>query len=188
MSDLKYTVKNEAANFKIESAAVLAFISVETGGNGFDPETAKILIQFEPVWFKRKAPYAPSGAWSVNKVEVQSREWIAFNNAFSKNKEAALESTSIGLGQIMGFQWKRLGYASVHEMWNDAKGGIERQVWQICKFITTDIKLRSALLAHDWDGVANRYNGAEYKELAKKYGREPYDISMKKAYLKYKGL
>ena len=173
--------------FKIESAAVMAFIEVETGGKGFNDD-GKIIIQFEPAWFKRKAPYAPSGVWSLNKVERQSEEWKAFNDAFSKNKEAAMESTSIGLGQIMGFHWKRLGYASVHEMWDDAKKGLERQVWQICKFISTDTKLQSALKAHDWDGVATIYNGAGYKALAAKYGREPYDVSMSKAYLKYRGV
>ena len=50
----------------IEAAAILAFIEVETGGKGFDDVTGKIIIQFEPVWFKREVPYAPSGLWSVN--------------------------------------------------------------------------------------------------------------------------
>jgi len=174
--------------FTHEWEAVAAFIEVESGGNGFDQKTGKILIQFEPAWFRKKAPYAPSGAWSVNKVERQHAEWIAFNDAFKKNRISAMESTSIGLGQIMGFHWKRLGYSSVGEMWDDAKKGLHRQVWQIFKFIDTDIKLQSCLKARDWDGVASIYNGSAYKALAAKYGREPYDISMKKAYLKYKRL
>ena len=187
MKELIPLVRTEAMPFKIESAAVLAFIEVETGGKAFNDD-GKIIIQFEPSWFRKKAPYAPSGAWSLNKVEVQSKEWKAFNDAFSKNKKAAMEATSIGLGQIMGFHYKRLGYNTVGEMWDDAKKGIERQIWQILKFISTDIKLQSALLAHDWDGVASIYNGTGYKALAEKYGREPYDISMKKAYLKYRNL
>ena len=52
----------------LEPAAVLAFIAVETGGKGFDDQTGKIIIQFEPAWFRKKAPYAPSGLWSLNKV------------------------------------------------------------------------------------------------------------------------
>lgn len=177
-----------ADTFGLDPAALLAFVEVETGGRGFDPLTGKIIIQFEPAWFKKKVPYAPSGAWSVNKVERQRAEWSAFNDAFSIDKKAAMESTSIGLGQIMGFHWKRLGYASVRDMWDDAKKGVDRQIWQMCRFISTDIKLRSSLQALDWDGVAVRYNGAGYKELAKKIGREPYDISMAKAYQKYSTL
>jgi len=67
-------------------------------------------------------------------------------------------------------------------MWDDAKKGIDRQLFQIIKFIESDIKLISAIKAHDWDSIATLYNGSSYKELAKKIGREPYDISLKKAY------
>jgi len=186
MKELLPIVWNEAAIFKIESRAVLAFISAETGGKGFDDVTGKIIIQFEPSWYRKCAPYAPSGAWSLNKVEVQSKEWIAFNDAFSKNKTAAMEATSIGIGQIMGEHWKRLGYESVNAMWDDAKKGIDRQIWQMCKFIATDIKLMSALKAHDWDGVATLYNGAKYKEMAIIWKREPYNITLANAYLKFK--
>ena len=77
---------------------------------------------------------------------------------------------------------------SALEMWTDAKRGEYRQIWQMCKFISTDIKLLSAIKALDWDGVATLYNGAGYKELAAKYHRDPYNVSMKTAYLKYKNL
>lgn len=169
-----------------ELASLLAFIEVETGGRGFDANTGKILIQFEPAWFKRKAPYAPSGRWSVNKVDVQSKEWEAFNDAFSKNPTAAMESTSIGLAQLMGFHYKRLGYASVDAMWDDAKTGIEAQVLQLVKFIDTDKALQGALSKHDWATVARIYNGAGYKALAQKYMRTPYDEAMREAYIKYR--
>jgi hypothetical protein len=69
----------------IELASILAFIQTETGGQGFDPKTGKIIIQFEPIWFKKEAPYAPSGLWSLNGVERQAAEWKAFNDAFAKN-------------------------------------------------------------------------------------------------------
>ena len=39
---------------------------------------------------------------------------------------------------------------------------------------------------HDWDGAATIFNGAEFRQLAKKYNREPYDISMSIAYAKFK--
>lgn len=168
-----------------ETAAILAFISVETGGEGFSSDTGKIIIQFEPSWFRKKEPFAPSGKWSVNKVDVQSKEWSAFSNAFSIDPDSAMESTSIGLGQIMGFHWKRLGYKSVGEMWNDAKNGIDHQFWQIVKFIETDKALLSAIEFHDWDKLASIYNGSHYKELAIKLGREPYNVSLQKAYERF---
>lgn len=171
-----------------EAAALLAFICVETGGIGFDKNTGKLLIQFEPVWFKREAPYAPSGLWSVNKVDVQSKEWLAFNDAFSKNPNAAMKSTSIGLGQIMGLHYKKLGYNTVGEMWDDAKKGIEEQIRQIVKFINSDINLLNALKKHDWTKVATIYNGSGFMDLAKKYHRTPYDKAMEIAYNRFKNV
>lgn len=184
-NDLKLIVKLIACQFNLEPAALAAFIQVESGGKGFNTD-GKILIQFEPHWMRRIAPYTPSGNWSVNKVDVQAKEWVAFNDAFRKNPDAAMQSTSIGLGQIMGFHYKRLGYKTVGAMWDDAKKGLERQVWQIAQFIKTDARLWAALKVGDWHTVASIYNGSGYKELAKKLKREPYNISMAKAYGKFK--
>lgn len=178
----KIAIKYEACRIGVQPEALAAFIKVESGGRGFDRKTGKIIIQFEPVWFRRKAPYAPSGKWSVNKVERQDKEWIAFNDAFYKDANAAMESTSIGIGQIMGFHYKRLGYASVGDMWDDAKNGEDRQIFQMAEFIKTDPILLNAIKRKDWHTVAIRYNGSKYKELAKIYNREPYNIAMKREY------
>ena len=97
-------VKNQN---KIEPAALLSFISVETGGQGFDKKTGKILIQSEPAWFKRQEPYAPSGFWSVNKVDVQSKEWQAFNDAWKINPHAAMLSSAIVTWSNHGFQLQK---------------------------------------------------------------------------------
>jgi hypothetical protein len=165
-----------------EFAMLKAFIAVESGGRGFDSKTGKLLIQFEPKWFKKKVPYAPSGKWSVNKVDIQFKEWEAFNEAFKINPDGAMESTSIGLPQIMGFHWKKLGYSSVGAMWNDFKVSELNQVKALIKFIQTDKMLLKAMKEKDWHQIASIYNGAGYRELAKRIGREPYDISLNKAY------
>jgi hypothetical protein len=181
----KEQVTEIAESINVDYASLMAFIEVESGGLGFAKDTNKIIIQFEPSWFKRKAPYLPTGKWSVNKVERQSQEWIAFNDAFKLNPNAAMESTSIGVGQIMGFHYKRLGFKSVGEMWDNAKVSEFNQVKQMAKFIASDTKLLKALKSKNWHLVATYYNGGGYLELAKKIGREPYNLSMQKAYNKY---
>lgn len=178
-------IRNLAEQNGIEYAALQAILHVETPGSGFDSKTGKILIQFEPSWFKKKAPYAPSGSWSLNKVDVQSREWPAYDDAYAKNPNAAIESTSWGMPQIMGFHWKTLGYSSVRDMVDDFKKGEFQQVAALCKFIRVNPALFTALKAHDWNKVATIYNGAAYKEMAIRWKREPYDISLRKAYEKY---
>lgn len=167
----------------IDKAALIAFISVESGGKGFGAD-GRLLIQFEPHWFKKKAPYAPTGAWSVNGIEKQSAEWIAFESAAETNIAAAIESTSIGLPQIMGFHYARLGYHAAIEMWSDFSESEDNQILALVKFIKTDASLLSAIMQKDWHKIASIYNGAGYHELAAKIGREPYNISMQKAYEK----
>lgn len=179
--ELQNIVKDVAKEFGYKAKDLAAFIDVESGGKGFDSATGKILIQFEPAWMKKLAKYTPSGKWSVNKIEVQSKEWIAFNDAFSKNPTAAMQSTSIGLGQIMGFHYKSLGFKSVGDMWDFAKKGLREQVWMIAKFIQVTKGLAAALNRNDWHTVASIYNGSGYLALAKKIGREPYNISLAKA-------
>lgn len=175
----------EAKRIGVEKEALAAFVRVESGGKGFNTD-GKLIIQFEPVWFRKTAPYAPSGAWSQNGVERQSKEWIAFNEAFGLNPDAAMKSTSIGLGQVMGFNHLRIGYKTVGEMWDDAKKGEHRQIYQMAEFIKTDRRLINALKEKNWHLVATYYNGAKYRELAKKWGREPYNVSMENAYNEYK--
>jgi len=173
---------------KIEFTVLMAFIEVESGGKGFDDNTGKILIQFEPHWFKKRVPYGPSGAWSVNKVDRQAKEWEAFNSAFAINPDAAMESTSIGLPQIMGAHWKRLGFESVGKMWDYFKKSETHQIKALINFIESDPRLLKALVEKDWHKVAVIYNGSGYALLALKYGREPYNLSMKKAFEKWESL
>jgi len=160
---------------------LMAIIEVETPGSGFDPKTGKILIQFEPSWFRKHEPFAPTGAWSVNKVDVQSKEWIAFNDAFKIDPESAMKSTSIGLPQIMGLHFERLGYKSVGEMYDDFKKGEYQQLLALVRFVLSDAKLARAVREKDYHVIAYIYNGEKYREMAKKWSREPYDISLRKA-------
>ncbi|PPK97841.1 Protein of unknown function [Parapedobacter indicus] len=177
-------IKEIARNNGLPYAALKSFDEVECPGRGFNDD-GRLLIQFEPVWFKRHEPFAPSGKWSVNKVDIQSREWEAFNDAWKIDPDSAMKSTSIGRPQIMGFHYERLGYKTVGDMWDDFKRGEYQQVLALVRFIKTDAKLYKALMSRDWHMVASIYNGAKYREMAKKWGREPYDISLRKAYEKW---
>lgn len=178
-------IVKKAKEANLKPSNLLGFVEVEAGGKGFDDITGKLIIQFEPSWMKKLAPYAPSGLWSVNKVDIQSKEWIAFNDAFKKDADKAMQATSIGLPQIMGFHYKRLGFKNVGEMWDFAKESLENQIDLLIKFIKTDKNLFNALVSENWHKVASIYNGSEYKKMAEKWGREPYDISLRNANTKY---
>lgn len=162
MSKIDY--EKLAKEFSLPVKGIEKVVKVESGGKGFG-EDGKIIIQFEPSWFKRKSPYTPSGKWSLNKVEKQTAEWIAFNDAFLKDANAAMESTSIGQMQVMGFHWKLLGFKSVGEMWDFAKVSEENQIRLGLEFIKSDPKMYKALKFSDWDTFAYYYNGEQYKKF-----------------------
>ena len=180
----KDQIKKLANSIWLDYASLMAIIETETPGYGFDKLTGKLLIQFEPHYFKRNEPFAPSGAWSINKVDVQKKEWEAFNSAFKIDAESAMLSTSIGMPQIMGQNFKACGFKSVGEMWDEFKKGEYHQIHALCQFLLSNKKLYQAIKNKDWDKVAYYYNGASYKEMAKKWGREPYDITLRKNYEK----
>lgn len=153
--------KHLALEFGISVSKVKAIDFVESNGQGFGLKTGKIKIQFEPHYFKRISMLV-SGLWSANKVEVQSKEWKAFNDAFKMNPNAAMESTSIGRMQVMGEHWKRLGFKSVGDMWDFAKDSEMNQLWLGLKFIETDNRLFKAVEIWDTKKVAYYYNGKNY--------------------------
>lgn len=154
-----------SVEFGIPATNIRKIVAVESGGLGFSKETGKIIIQFEPSWFKRKSPYTPSGKWSLNKVEKQAEEWKAFNDAFLKNQDAAMESTSIGLMQVMGFHYKLLKFKTVGEMWDFAKKSEVNQLRLGLMFIKTNKKMYNAITTGDWDTFAYFYNGEQYKKF-----------------------
>jgi hypothetical protein len=175
-----------------------AFLQVESGGSGFDPRTGKIIIQYEPHVFCRyleqfKVPYKLSityenkkkkyrvdakGLSLFNGVEGQEAEWKAFNTAFKMHQQSALLSTSLGLSQVLGMNYRKLGYNTVNEMWDSFKASEENQVKGMAQFIVNTPGLHTALLRNDWQTSAKLYNGAGYKV-------NKYDVKLEKAFNKF---
>lgn len=179
MRRLEKAIRDQAKVLGCEYAILAAIVEVESAGKGFDEKTGKLIIQFEPGWFKRKyanwRAKSTGYAWFTNKVEKQPGEWKAFNSAFAIDKNAAMESTSVGLMQVMGFHYKRLGFRTVGEMWDFAKVSEENQLILGVKFIQTDRTLLQAVKTKNWPTVARIYNGSGYRKFK-------YDDRLKAAY------
>jgi hypothetical protein len=190
--ELINTVKQAVQQSKtaIPLPRLLAFIEVESGGRGFDEKTGKLMIQFESHIFSKATgiPRSTSNQykWDENKVDVQSKEWEAFNEAFKINPEEAMKSTSWGLPQIMGFNHKQAGYESVGAMLDDFKKSELQQVIALIRFITANPKLYKAVLEGDYETISSIYNGKFHRELAAKNGWKPYPDKLKEAEEKYK--
>jgi len=172
-----------------EYAALAAVNQVEGSGIGFSKDTGKIIIQFEPLWFKRKFEdwrnHAQNHVWVNNGVSNQTTEWKAFNDAFAIDANAAMESTSIGMMQVMGFHYKTLGFDTVGAMWDHAKISEANQLEQGIRFIKSIPKLDRALKVKDWSTFAYYYNGSGYKALAVKLKQPAYDVRLATAYKQF---
>jgi lysozyme family protein len=88
---------------------------------------------------------------------------------------AALESASWGAFQVMGFHWKRLGYASAHDFVAAMVRSEADQLEAFVRFIETDASLLKALKGLKWATVAKLYNGPDYQ-------RNLYDVKLERAF------
>jgi len=160
-------IKALAASYGIEYASLMAVITVESSGVGFNPPTGKIIIRFEPSWFKRlKTDWQKDTkhlTWQNTGSGNQAAQWLAFNDAFAESPNCAMKSTSIGMMQVMGFHFAELGFATVGAMWDYAKVSEANQVELGLRFIKSIPALYKALKAKDWQTFAYYYNGENYR-------------------------
>lgn len=92
---------------------------------------------------------------------------------------AALESTSWGGFQVMGYHWQRLGYASIHDFVAAMNRSEADHLEAFIRYIETDANLLKALKAQKWATVAKLYNGPDYQ-------RNLYDVKLERAFDRHK--
>ena len=161
-----------AIDFDVEARAIDAIVKVECSGSGFE-NNGDLKIQFEPHEFKKR-----TGFVIANGVEGQRKEWDAYFEAKKLNWNEALNSTSWGMGQIMGYNHLAAGYASVADMINDFKTSEYAQVKAMLTFIKNK-KLITAIKNKRWNVFARIYNGPLYVKFK-------YDTRIESAYINSK--
>lgn len=173
-------IKKYADKLGIDEDILGAVILVESSGSGF--VNGKLKIRFENHKFidavgtkyetyysfcheknkrykEHKFRTTPNGSWK-NTHDSQTTEYEAFNFAKTLNETAAYESISMGLGQIMGFNYKAAGFSSAKEMFNNFSKSESNQIEGMIKFISNDNKMLSALQSGDLESFVCRYNGS----------------------------
>lgn len=172
----KELTKEDKANlskkFDISIPLIDTVLEVESSGSGF--QNGRIKIQFEPYWFKHY-----TGHRIANGVETQSKEWEAYNYAKTLDAHSAMLSTSWGLGQIMGFNFKKAGYPDVESMVESFIESEYEQLYGMLSFIKFNRAMYNALKMQIWHVFAYHYNG----ELYKKFN---YDEKLEAAYERHK--
>ncbi|MHA6159505.1 N-acetylmuramidase domain-containing protein [Pseudomonas sichuanensis] len=177
-------------------AAVYALNEVESKGSGF-LDNGKPVILFERHIMYRQLQIARADGVDVAQLQQRAKqlavEYPALVNPKSGgyiggtaehqrlagarqiDNAAALESASWGAFQVMGYHWKRLGYASIHDFVERMGRSEAEHLEAFVRYIEGDVTLHKALKTLKWAKVAELYNGADYQ-------RNLYDVKLERAF------
>lgn len=86
-------------------------------------------------------------------------EWTRLSRAMSFSEEAALLSSSFGLFQIMGFNYKQAGYPTVQHFYNEMCSSEKNHLKAFLNFVTNDPSLSTAVKQRNHKRIALLYNG-----------------------------
>jgi peptidoglycan hydrolase-like protein with peptidoglycan-binding domain len=174
-SETASAVADIAARLKVEPAALLAIAEVESAGKvtALVKGRPEPLIRWEGHYFDRRlkgdkrararaAGLANPKAGGVKNPAAQSARWDIVARAAAIDRQAAYESFSIGLGQVMTAHWKWLGYATVDDLIKVARRDAAGQVDVMARYIEK-AGLVDAIRRRDWSAFARGYNGPDYK-------------------------
>ena len=178
-----------ANDLNIEPAALKAVIDVEAAGEGFDKQ-GRPTILFEPHIFwnelgkihyytkrtelAKKHKGLLSQKWDKSLYRIGGSSHDKLKIAADLHWEAAHKSASWGLGQIMGFNAQKIGYATLKEFIDDMYESEAKQLKAMGMFLKAN-GLISKLQRHDWAGFARGYNGSAY-------AKNQYDVKLATAY------
>ncbi|MDQ7036083.1 MAG: N-acetylmuramidase domain-containing protein, partial [Anaerolineae bacterium] len=195
-------IKAIADRYNIPVAAIVGVIGTESAGNFFHRDTGKVTIRFEvhqfyKYWgklnetlFNRHFQFSREArkGWTQHKFRANTEEeWDWVHNgqvreheilefARSLDNTAALKSISMGGAQIMGFNYSRLGYESVQQMYDAFARSSHAQILGLFDFVKgarATSPAIEALQKRDFFTFASYYNGsgreATYEDLMESF-------------------
>ena len=187
---------NAAKRLDIPLASVMAVNEVESKGRGF-LDNGKPVILFERHIMYSRLALPRHDDDDVEQLQQHADQLAASNPALVNplpggyvggtaehqrlsharliDDTAALESSSWGAFQIMGFHWQRLGFNSVQAFVATMSSNESQQFEVFTRFIETDPALHKALKSKKWAVFAKLYNGPNYK-------RNLYDTKLQRAF------
>lgn len=159
-----------AANvYHIELAALRAVLAVESRNSGYDSKRRPIIL-FEPHIFYKELTGSQRDA--AVKIGLAYPNWKGPGSypagldaqyrrlamAIKINAEAAYRSVSIGIGQVLGRNFRAAGCTSAKQMFEQAMESESNQLGHMLSFIKFN-GLIDDLQRRDWRGFAAGYNG-----------------------------
>lgn len=177
--------KSAALKLNCEEAAIRAVAEVESRGNGFMIWKGKTVpkILFERHIFHRltKGEFDKSHPHLSNETPggygSESIQHDKLTEAEALDREAALQSASWGKFQVMGFNWKMVGYPDLQTFINAAFNTESDHLNMFIGFVLAN-SLADEIREKRWEDFARKYNGKDYK-------KNNYHLKMAAAYKKF---
>jgi len=166
---------------RVQTPELWTVLAVETKGCGFLPSRRPQML-YERHYFSRLTNHVyddddisspQPGGYGI----AGEPQYDRLARAMELNRDAALQSCSWGLGQIMGSNYKLAGFANAEDMVTAMCDAEDAQLLAFAEFLRST-KLDAALRSHDWTTLARGYNGPEYSV-------NQYDVKLTTAYRKY---
>lgn len=184
--------QNAAEELNVDVPAIKAVAEVESRGDGFlDSGEPKILLERHIFHRLTNGRYStpenrniswpsPSkkGTGTINEYGKTSQQHKRLAKAVALDRDAALQSASWGRFQVMGFNWKPLGYPSLQSFINAMYYSEAEHLDSFLRYVQVN-GLLDALRDHKWATFARGYNGKNYKINS-------YDTKLALAYEKYR--
>jgi len=163
-------IEHAAQSIGCEVAALRAVMAVESRNSGFDAKRRPIIL-FEPHVFHRNLPQGSAKQIGAEKQGLAYRRWgerpypktsdgnyDRLSRAIKIDQEAAFRAVSMGMGQILGENFRVAGHASATEMFEAAKESEADQLAQMIGFIRGE-RIDDHLREKNWPNFARAYNG-----------------------------
>jgi hypothetical protein len=152
------------AALECDAASVWSILEVESGKAGYLPDRRPQIL-FERAVFHTRT----NGAFDSTNPGISAPTWGGYSGgaaeysrlaeAYALAPDAALQSASWGLAQIMGFNFSPAGYSSPAAFVQDMCASESAQLQAFQSFLM-HTGIAASLQAHDWDSVARKYNGS----------------------------
>lgn len=186
-------IRKQADIYGLPQAFVLGIVEKESAGHVFWTINGKHVPAIRPEghYFYRllsgaqrteamNKGLAAKKAGTVHVPGKYEAVYAMFNRMVAINKEVACQSISMGIGQVMGAHYQKLGYASAQDMFKHCCAGLDGQVEVMLRFITASPSLTRAAQTLDYTAFAKGYNGPGYK-------KNRYDTLLKQHTEKWQG-
>ncbi|MDN7492530.1 N-acetylmuramidase domain-containing protein [Burkholderia sp. AU45274] len=182
-------LQRAADRLQVDLAAVRAVNEVESKGTGFLPDGRPVILYERHVMYRQLSAVGLDADALATKYPAlvnpkrggyagDAAEYVRLASASQISAACALEATSWGAFQIMGFHWNALGYPDVFAFVDAMKVSEAEQLEAFVRFILNDKTLLAALRGRKWAKFAEQYNGKAYAENL-------YDVKLERAFDRY---